>query len=290
MASIKEVKTRISSVVNTQQITKAMKMVSASKLRKSQDRLMMIRPFSQKLSGILQNISEHRPEDPWYTVKRPEGKVLIVAISSDRGLCGSFNANIIKSVVHRIEKNYKTAGAKEDVVILTIGKKVNDFFSKRDYNVIEKYSNTFRELSYSTVEEIGQFLIDEFRKKEFNQIDMVYNQFKNVATQVLITEQLLPFPDYETPVSKSADYIWQPNQEEILQGIVPKALKTSLYRAILESNASENGARMMAMDKATENASELLKELRLLYNRTRQASITKEILEIVGGAEALKSA
>ncbi len=279
-------------MVSTQQITKAMKMVAAAKLRKSQERIMQMRPFAQKLNGLLQNLSSAGSEGPtWYNTAREEKKVLIVAVSSDRGLCGGFNSSIFKAVAKLIEEKYSTQHKQKNVTILPIGKKASEFFTKRNYQVINDFSQIFHDLSFEKVSEAAQFMMDGYRKGEFDKIEVVYNEFKNVATQILRTEQFLPvLPPAKGKKTEEVDYIYQPNQEEIITGLIPKSLKVQLFKAVLDSNASENGARMTAMDKATENAGELLKDLRLSYNRTRQAAITKEILEIVAGAEALKSA
>jgi F-type H+-transporting ATPase subunit gamma len=291
MASLKEVKTRIASVTSTQQITKAMKMVAAAKLRKSQERILQMRPFAQKMTTILQNLSGADIEDNWYSTVRPEEKILIVAISSDRGLCGSFNSVIMKAVLRLIQDQFATQQAKRNVTVLSIGKKTLDYFGKRQYPMVDEYVNMFQGLNFGKVSAAGQFLIDAFRRGDYDKIVLVYNQFKNVATQILVTEQFLPvLPSATKEKKQDIDYIFQPNQEEIMSGLIPKSLKVQLYKAVLDSNASENGARMTAMDKANENAGELLKDLKLMYNRTRQAAITKEILEIVAGAEALKSA
>lgn len=287
MPSLKEVKNRIGSVVSTQQITKAMKMVAAAKLRKSQDRIMQMRPFAQKMSAILQNLSASGSDaDAWYAKQREVDNVLIVVVSSDRGLCGSFNSTVIKAAIRVAQENY----AGKNVTILPIGKKAFEFFGKRNQKMVSDYWNIFQGLSYENVGECGEYIMNAFRKGEYDHVEIVYNHFKNVATQILTVEQYLPVkPQESKKKTAEIDYIFQPNQEEILSGLVPKSLKVQLYKAVLDSNASENGARMTAMDKASENAGELLKELKLTYNRTRQAAITKEILEIVGGAEALKA-
>ncbi len=290
MASLKEVKTRISSVTSTQQITKAMKMVAAAKLRKSQDRIIQMRPFAQKMTAILQNLSSvNNDGDNWFSTIRKEEKILIVAISSDRGLCGSFNSNIFKAVLRLIQEKYPVQHGRKNVTILSIGKKTFEYFGKRQYPLVGDHVNIFQGLTFEKVAEAGQYLIDAFRRGDYDKIELVYNQFKNVATQILITEQFLPVLPLVSTKKQDIDYIFQPNQEEIMTGLIPKSLKAQLYKAVLDSNASENGARMTAMDKANENAGEMLKDLKLMYNRTRQASITKEILEIVAGAEALKS-
>ena len=292
MPSLKEVKSRIGSVVSTQQITKAMKMVAAAKLRKSQDRIMQMRPFATKLSHILQNLSSAQTDggDNWYAAVREEKKVLIVAITSDRGLCGSFNSSIFKGVIRLIDERYSHQFKSGNVTILPIGRKSLEYFTKRKYNVIKDYSGIFGDISFENVSHAAEFAMNAFRTGEFDKIEIVYNEFKNVATQILRFEQYLPvLPPGNVSSSNNVDYICQPNQEEIMTGMIPKSLKVQLFKAVLDSNAAENGSRMTAMDKATENAGELLKELRLTYNRTRQAAITKEILEIVGGAEALKA-
>ncbi|HBK87604.1 MAG: ATP synthase F1 subunit gamma [Cyclobacteriaceae bacterium] len=288
MASLKEVKTRISSVTSTQQITKAMKMVAAAKLRKSQERIMQMRPFAQKMTAVVQNLSSGQDTESWYSKVRKQERVAVVVITSDRGLCGSFNSTVVKSVLRLLEEKYSAAYANKKVTIIPIGKKGFEFFGKRQMPMIVDYVELFHGLSYEKASKVGDHLIDAFRKGEFDRIDIVYNQFKNVATQILVTEQFLPVTPPAKAKKQDTDYIFQPNQAEILSGLIPKALKVQLYKAVLDSNASENGARMTAMDKATENAGELIKDLKLMYNRTRQAAITKEILEIVAGAEALK--
>jgi F-type H+-transporting ATPase subunit gamma len=295
MPSLKEVKSRITSVMSTQQITKAMKMVAAAKLRKSQDRITQLRPYAQKLTAIIQNLSAAQNDsdsDTWYSAAREERKVLIVAVSSDRGLCGSFNSNVFKGVLRLIDEKYQAQYRNGNVTVLPIGRKAGDFFGKRKgTKVINDYSGLLGNLTFESVSEVGDHIIDTFRKGGYDKVEIVYNEFKNVATQILRTEQLLPIvpPAADVKTANQVDYIYQPAQEDILTGIIPKSIKIQLFKSILDSNASENGARMTAMDKATENAGELLKELKLTYNRTRQAAITKEILEIVGGAEALKS-
>lgn len=296
MPSLKEVKNRIISVQSTQQITKAMKMVAAAKLRKSQDRILQMRPFAQKLAYILQNLSSAQSGgdiDSWYSDVRDEKKVLIVAVSSDRGLCGSFNSNVFKGVNKLIEDKYKDQYVKGNITILAIGRKALEYFSKRKVHVIGDYAGLFANLKFEEVSKAAEFIMAAYKEGRFDKVEVVYNEFKNVATQILRTEQYLPVvAPAETSTSKGAqvDYLYQPNQEEIITGLIPKSLKVQLFKALADSNAAENGSRMTAMDKATENAGELLKQLKLTYNRTRQAAITKEILEIVGGAEALKSA
>lgn len=291
MASLKEVKSRIVSVSSTQQITKAMKMVAAAKLRKSQERITQIRPFAQKLSQLLQNLSGAGSDGSnWYNTIREEKKVLIVVVSADRGLCGSFNSNIFKATNNLITERYSAQASKKNVHILPIGKKSLEFFGKRSYPVVKEYATVFQNLTFAASSKISEFLMDAFKRGEYDKIEIVYNEFKNVATQILRVEQFLPVLPSSGKNSKETDYIYQPSREEIVVGLIPKSLNTQLFKALLDSNAAFNGAQMTAMDKATENAGELLKELKLTYNRTRQAAITKEILEIVAGAEALKSA
>jgi F-type H+-transporting ATPase subunit gamma len=292
MAGLKEVKSRISSVISTQQITKAMKMVAAAKLRKSQERIIQMRPFAQKLSFLLQNLSSSNGDDQsWYNTVSEEKGILIVPISSDRGLCGSFNATVFKATVRLIQAKYQAQFNEGHVTVLPIGKKSLEYFKKRNYKVIPDHWDLFGDLTFERTSRIAEGLMNSFQNKEFDKIEIVYNEFRNVATQILRTENFLPIvPDETAEKAPEVDYIYQPNREEIVTGMIPKSLKVQLFKAVLDSNAAENGARMTAMDKATENAGELLKDLRLTYNRTRQAAITKEILEIVAGADALKSA
>lgn len=292
MASLKEVKSRITSIVSTQQITKAMKMVAAAKLRKSQEKIIQMRPFAEKLAEVLRNVSGAGDDgQSWYNTVREEKKILIVTVSADRGLCGSFNANIFKATVRLIQEKYKDQLNLGNVTILPIGKKSYEYFKKRDYKVEDKYWNLLQSISFNNVSEAAQFMMDAFKNGKYDKIELVYNEFKNVATQILRVEPFLPIvPVEDEAKGADVDYIYQPDQEEIVTGLIPKSLKVQLFKAVLDSDAAFNGAQMTAMDKATDNAGELLKELRLTYNRTRQAAITKEILEIVGGAEALKSA
>ena len=297
MPNLKEVKNRITSVMSTQQITKAMKMVAAAKLRKSQDRITQMRPYAQKLNAILKNLSEAQLSgdgDNWYSQVREEKRILILAVSSDRGLCGSFNTTVMKGVTRLIQEKYEAQARQGNVVILPIGRKATEFFGKRKFEVIGQYSNLFSALTFEHASEVGEHIMKAFREGKFDKVELVYNEFKNVATQILRTEQLLPVvspePQAGVAASSQIDYIYQPSQQEIVEALIPNSLKVQIFKALLDSNAAENGARMTAMDKATENAGELLKELKLSYNRSRQAAITKEILEIVGGAEALKSA
>ena len=289
MANLKEVKNRISSVTSTQQITKAMKMVSAAKLRRAQERMMQMRPYAEKLTSIVNNVSSNSGDmTSEYGEERQMTNVLLVVVSSDRGLCGGFNNNIFKRTIALIAEKY----AGQEVTIMPLGKRSLEYFKKRNYTIIEEFAKVFEKLSFEVAREAAEFTMGSFLNKEFDQVEIIYNEFKNVATQTIRNEQFLPImenDDVDTPVS-DVDYIYEPNQEIIFSEIIPKSLKIQFYKTLLESNASEHGARMTAMDKATENADDMLKELRLTYNRTRQAAITKEILEIVGGAEALSQA
>jgi F-type H+-transporting ATPase subunit gamma len=296
MASLKEVRGRIISVNSTSQITKAMKMVAAAKLRRAQDNIIKIRPYAQKLDAILNNLSATLDDisDNPYSVEREVKNVLIVVVTSDRGLAGAFNTNVIKGTMALINANYKAQEKEGNITFLCVGKKGFEYFSKRGYKkVIGEFSTTFLNLTFENARKAAEFAMNGFINKDYDRVEIVYNEFKNVATQVINKERFLPISN-ETSTDKSGslgnvDYIFEPSKEEIVKELIPKSLKIQFYKSLLESNASEHGARMTAMDKATENAKELLKELKLTYNRTRQAAITKEILEIVGGAEALSN-
>lgn len=291
MANLKEVKGRIQSVVSTQQITKAMKMVAAAKLRRAQDRITQMRPYSQKLSEIISNVSSSQAEEinnP-YAEEREIEKVLLVVVSSDRGLCGAFNSSAFKYAINLIQTQYGSAESSGSLYILPIGRKSLEYFQKRNYNVIDGYSQLMEKLDFDGARKAAEMIMDEFVSGGFDQVEIIYNEFKNVATQIVKNEQFLPITNTSNEATESSniDYLYEPSQDFIFDELLPKSLKIQFYKTLLESNASEHGARMTAMDKATENADELLKDLRLTYNRTRQAAITKEILEIVGGAEAL---
>jgi F-type H+-transporting ATPase subunit gamma len=294
MASLKEVRNRIVSVNSTQQITKAMKMVAAAKLRRAQDNIIQMRPYAQKLGSMLSTVSagtEGSSDSPLKTV-RPIEKVLIVVVTSDRGLCGAFNTNIVKATLQLIEERYALQAAKGNVEIFAIGKKGAEAFTRRGFVVNTTYADLFTRLNFVAVKMAAEKIMTDFSEGVYDAVDLVFNEFKNVATQLIHTDRYLPIvPEENTSKRKTTEvnYIFEPTEEEILSELIPKSLKIQLYRSVLESNASEQGARMTAMDKATENAQELLKELKLVYNRTRQAAITTEILEIVGGAEALKN-
>ena len=295
MPSLKEVKNRIVTVKSTQQITKAMKMVAAAKLRRAQDRIIQIRPYSQKLNGILQNVSATLGDEieNAYAVEREVKKVLIVVITSDRGLCGGFNSSVSKRAVSLINSKYQSQLANGDVEVLCIGKKGYDYFKRREYNVESKFNELFSDLTFDSAREAAEYAMVGFLSREFDVVEVVYNEFKNVATQIVQAEQFLPISselvEDKNEKEVQMDYIFEPDKLEIVKELIPKSLKISFYKYLLESNAAEHGARMTAMDKATDNAQELIKELQLTYNRTRQAAITKEILEIVGGAEALSN-
>ncbi len=293
MASLKEVKSRILSVTSTQQITKAMKMVAAAKLRKAQDNIIQMRPYAKKLLEILHNVSAGNDGDVQnlYADNRNLDKVLLVVITSDKGLCGPFNSNVFKATLQLIREKYNEVQAAGNLTIMPIGKRSLDFFKKGKFQVVEEYALLFSSMNFTSVREAAEYAMSHFVEGDFDRVDLVYNEFKNVATQILRTEQFLPIETVETESEEvsATDYIYEPSKTEIVEDLIPKSLKIQFYKALLESNAAEHGARMTAMDKATENAGELLKELKLTYNRTRQAAITKEILEIVAGAEALST-
>jgi len=291
MANLKEIRNRISSVSSTMQITSAMKMVSAAKLKKAQDAITAMRPYSDKLTELLQNLSASMEGDSGsrFAEERPVEKVLVVAISSNRGLAGAFNSNIVKESKNIAENVY----AGKEVHFLTIGKKANDIL-KKTHTVIYNDTAIFDELTFENVEAIAERVMDLFVEGTYDKVELLYNSFKNAATQIVTREQFLPivplkeqFEDV-TPAN-TADYIFEPSKEEIVKQLIPKALKTQFFKGIRDSVASEHGARMTAMHKATDNATELRDQLKLTYNKARQAAITNEILEIVGGAEALNN-
>lgn len=287
MANLKEIRSRISSVGSTMQITSAMKMVSAAKLKRAQDAITQMRPYSNKLTELLENLSANLDSSSTgkYSEKRDLKKILFVTISSNRGLCGGFNANIIKKTKDLIKSEY----AECSPYILSIGKKTSEHFTKNNFDVIKKSDELFSNLTYDNVKDIAEFIMSAFVDKKFDKVILVYNRFKNAATQVIMSENFLPLEQKKSNTNLSTDYLYEPSQEEVVRELIPKSLKTQLFKAVLDSHASEHGARMTAMHKATDNAAELKKELTLTYNKARQAAITGEILEIVGGAEALKS-
>lgn len=290
MPNLKEVKIRIKSVTSTQQITRAMKMVAAAKLRKAQDRIIRMRPYAENLGVVLRNVAATSTiEDNIFGEVRHESKILLIVITSDRGLCGSFNSAVLKRAVRIIEEKYKSQQDRSDLTIMPIGKKALDFFRKRSYQIIEDYSHCIAELTFENAKKAVEYVMNGFSTQDFDKVELVYNEFKNIATQIQVAVQFLPIaPPEKEELFTQVDYIYEPSKEFIARELFPRSLKIQLYKALLESNAGEMGARMTAMDKATENAGELLDELKLTYNRTRQAAITKEILEIVAGAEALK--
>lgn len=294
MANLKEIRTRRASVASTRQITSAMKMVSAAKLRKAQDAIIQMRPYAEKLQEILGSISESLKDDDEniYAQLRDEESVLLVVITSNRGLCGAFNSNVIKSAIHTALNTYSDQMMAGKVHFLAIGKKGYDFLAKKGYNVIFNGSDLFDNLSFERSMIIAEMIMKLYIEGEYDHVDIVYNQFKNAGTQILSTEQFLPIKmsDFESEDDGNinVDYIFEPSKEYIVKELIPRSLKLQFYKAILDSHASEHGARMTAMHKATDNATELLKDLALEYNKARQATITNEIIEIVGGAEALK--
>ena len=285
MPSIKEVKNRIVSVRSTQQLTKAMKMVAAAKLKRAQDKVLQLRPYSNKLNDILFNLSNSVTNELF--LERDVKKVLVVIIGSDKGLCGSFNSNVLKMFS---SFNAGSGINSNAISVLPIGKKTYDFFKKNNFNLIDKYWNMLNGFNYENASEIFNFIVGSYVNSEFDKIVIIYNEFKNVAVQKSVVEDLLPISKSiksQNENNTNYNFIFEPNKAKIIEKLIPQTLKTQLLKAVLESNASEQGSRMTAMSQATDNAGELLKELKLTYNRTRQAAITKEILEIVGGAEAL---
>ncbi len=295
MANLKEVRLRITSVSSTQQITKAMKMVSAAKLRRAQDAVTQMRPYASKLQDILENVSSTLEGSAGgaFSKQRAEKNVLLVVITSNRGLCGAFNANVIKAANKLAKDEFKNS----KVSVFCLGKKGADFFRKSNMNVLDgdqaaALNSIYEKLNFTNVAPIAERIMKTFETGEFDKVVLIYNQFKNAAVQLLTTENYLPVQkpkqDNANKKGKSMDYIFEPNKETIVENLIPKSLKTQLYKALLDSHASEHGARMTAMHKATDNAGTLIKELKLMYNKARQAAITNEILEIVGGAEALE--
>lgn len=288
---LKEVRNRIKSIQSTQQITKAMKMVSAAKLRRAQDAIVQMRPYAEKLQEMLQNIVSNSEGDidMALAANRQVEKVLIVVITSDRGLCGAYNSNIIKLAKQTIREKYAAQFAKGHVEVLPIGKKAWEHFTKNGYKVNESFWNLFGHLSFDQVKAAAAVALDGFVKGDYDAVDIVYSEFKNAATQRYKLEQFLPIAKVENQESKGrkADFIFEPEKETLVAELMPKILNTQFFKAVLDAHASEHGARMTAMDKATENAGELLRNLKIEYNRARQAAITTELTEIVSGAAAL---
>jgi F-type H+-transporting ATPase subunit gamma len=287
---LKEVLNRIKSVQSTQQITKALKMVSAAKLRRAQDAIVQMRPYAKKLQEMLSNIVSNTQVEGGNALaaERPMEKVLLIVITSDRGLAGAYNSNVIKLAKQAIRENYAAQQAKGNVYIWSIGKKGYEHFVKNNYKVNDRFRDVFHHLSFEGVQEVAQAAISAFRNKEFDRVDVIYSEFKNAATQRFVVEQFLPIQKTSASGGVKADFIFDPNKEELIAELMPKILNTQLFKAVLDANASEHGARMTAMDKASENANELLRSLRISYNRARQAAITTELTEIVSGAAALQ--
>ena len=287
MANLKEIRNRIASVSSTMQITSAMKMVSAAKLKKAQDAITNMRPYANTLTELIQNLSGSLDGDTpnLYTQVRPKQSVLIISITSNRGLCGAFNANIIKKTRQLVDKEFKN----QKVSLITIGKKGSEILNKTG-KVISSYDSVFENLTYNNVSNIAEIVMNHYEKKTFDQVVLVYNRFKNAATQIIEVESFLPIvAEKKSENNSNVDYIFEPSKSEIISELLPKSLKMQLFKALRDSFASEHGARMTAMHKATDNATDLRDQLKLTYNKARQAAITNEILEIVGGAEALKS-
>ena len=287
MANLKEIRNRITSVGSTMQITSAMKMVSAAKLKRAQDAILQMRPYANKLTELLVNLSSSldSSEGGDFSVNREIKNVLLIPITSNRGLCGGFNANIIKQTISLINDDYND----KTVAVISRGKKSSENFRNNNYNVISSHDDIFSDLTYDSVAKIAEDIMQSYLDLKYDKVILVYNQFKNAATQNVMSENYLPVESPEEEGAVIGDYIFEPEKKEIIEQLIPKSLKTQLFKAVLDSHASEHGARMTAMHKATDNASELKKDLTLSYNKARQAAITAEILEIVGGAEALNN-
>ncbi|MCD4774083.1 MAG: ATP synthase F1 subunit gamma, partial [Bacteroidales bacterium] len=297
MPNLKEVRTRIDSIHSTQQITSAMKMVAASKLRKAQNSILTLRPYAYKLTEILQNLSTclDNTDESAYSSERDPNNVLLVVISSNKGLCGAFNTNIIKKTNSLINAKYQSQFKEGKLSLFCFGKKASEYFTKRNYQVVESNIKIFDDLNFENTSVFAEKLMKDFVTKKYDKIEIIYNQFKNAAVQRLIVEQFLPIVPPSKDKSQteeaeiSADFIFEPNKTDIVRDIIPKSLKIQLYKTLLDSFASEHGARMTAMHQATDNAQEILKDLRLKYNKARQSAITNELIEIVSGAEALNA-
>jgi len=295
MANLKDIRIRIASVKSTQQVTSAMKMVSAAKLRKAQDAIIQMRPYAEKLNEILTSVSSNLSSDVdnKYAGRKTEGKILIIAITSNRGLCGGFNSNVVKRTSELLTVDFKEQAKKNNVDIFAIGKKAVDGLKSKGIKVTISYPDFYDKMNFATVSEIAQTIMDSYAHGDYDHVELVYNQFKNAAVQNLVNEQFLPVKPIKPEVSKSKSasnlsYLFEPSMQEIVVTIIPQSLKIQFFKAILDSVAAEHGARMTAMHKATDNAFELIRELKLNYNKARQASITNEILEIVSGANAMK--
>lgn len=295
MANLKEVRTRIESVNSTMQITSAMKMVSASKLRKFQNAITALRPYADNLNKLMHDVSSDMDTSAKsvFAEMRQSGKILVIPVTSNKGLCGVFNAIVIKETEKLIKEDFKQQLEEGNVDVLCIGNKADEMMKARKYHVIGNESNLLDNLTYDNVVPFAERLMNDFKERKYDRIIFVYNQFKNAGTQILVHEQFLPIAvenendDEKEMKTEEVDYIFQPNREDILNELIPKSLKLQVYKVILDSFTSEQGARMVSMTKATDNAMELLKELNITYNKTRQSSITNEIVEIVSGANAL---
>jgi len=296
MANLKEVRNRIKSVTSTQQITKAMKMVSAAKLKRATNAIVQLRPYANKLKELLANLSASLEDGSSpFLVERAPNKVLVIVVTSNRGLAGAFNTNAIKTANNLIAEKYSEQLRAGNVSIVAIGKKSQEYYQRRKYNVIGNNNDLYLDLNFENTSKITESIMHGFEVGEYDRVELVYNQFKNAAMQILVAEQLIPVPKPEVKAQQKdvkatqVDYILEPSQEQIVEQLIPKNIKIQVYKAVLDSNASEHGARMTAMDKATENAGELLKALKLSYNQARQAAITTELTEIVSGAAALSA-
>ncbi len=290
MANLKEIRTRITSVKSTRQITNAMKMVSAAKLRKAQNAITKLRPYANKLNEILSRLSDvqNTKAENIYASERPEENILLIAISSNRGLCGPFNANVVKKVIELTEGQYAEQYKKGNVSIYTIGSKSGQILHAKGFKIEDNFNNIYDNLTFKNISEVAEKLMVFFTDKKFDKIELIYNRFKNAAVQILTQEQFLPVKHEDNGSTENNDYIFEPSQQYIFDTLIPDSLKTQLFAAITDSYAAEQGARMTAMHQATDNASEMIRSLTLSYNKARQAAITKEILEITAGAEALK--
>lgn len=290
MANLKEVRNRIASVSSTQQITKAMKMVSAAKLKRATNAIVQLRPYADKMRDILANLTVSLEEsNSPYIGEREPVRVLVVTVASNRGLAGAFNANVIKAANQLIAERYPEQHQKGNVSILAIGKKAHDFYERRKYTVVGNNHELYNSLNFENTAGIAQAIMDGYTNGQYDRVELVYNRFKNAAVQFLTVEQLLPLPKPANAAAQAnkTDYILEPSQEEIVESLIPNSIKIQLYKAVLDSYASEHGARMTAMDKATDNAGDLIRALKLSYNQARQAAITTELTEIVSGAAAL---
>jgi F-type H+-transporting ATPase subunit gamma len=293
MANLKAIRIRITSVKSTRQITSAMKMVSAAKLRKAQDKIVRLRPYANKLHemlvGLSHSLADSEVDNIYGRISAPD-KVLIIVITSNRGLCGAFNSNVIKEARRVISEKYYDQFTKGNLKMLTIGKKGFDYFRKQNISLIPEQNNLLNELTFDNVGKVADMVMSNFISGEFNRVELIYNQFKNAAVQNLTSEIFLPVETVPAGNDKTSpvDYIYEPGKEEIIKELIPKSLKIQFYKAVLDSFVAEHGARMTAMHKATDNATSMIRDLTLLYNKARQAAITNQILEVVSGAEALK--